>query len=103
MIAAGGVHQQRLAEGGPAVFAALEQQAAQGFGAFRAARFAGGQHLAAERSQTFGEPAGLGGFARPLPAFQGDESSARHEAHIGAFAPSRKRAPGVWPARIEAQ
>jgi hypothetical protein len=77
MLAACGGQQQRLAGGVPAFGIALDQQLADRFGAGRAAWLAseaGGDPGALQSSD---KGFGLGRFPSPLPAFQGDEFSAR--------------------------
>lgn len=77
VIAAGGVEQQRLADGVPALAFAFEQQAADRFrplGAAGLARLPYGNPGIPERCD---EQADLGGFAGPLPALDGDEAAAR--------------------------
>ena len=74
MLGAGGEMQQRLGLGGPSELAA-EQQLAKAFGPWRATGLAGVQNGQAGCFQRLGETAGLGRFACPLPAFQGDETA----------------------------
>lgn len=46
---------------------------ADGFGTWGAARLARDQHVMAELAQPFGQPADLGGFPGPFPAFEAYE------------------------------
>jgi hypothetical protein len=77
MIAARGKEQQGLAHRVPAFIVAAQQKVTDRLGAGRAAGFArriGRDPGADERRD---EAGGLGRFAGPLPAFDGDESAGR--------------------------
>jgi len=97
VVAARGVHQQRLGHRAPAVRVPTQDQVADALGARRTARFTAGDHLQALGLQACGEALDLGGFPRPFPAFEGDEPTACHPAKLAGSGPlSRRSAP---PAR----
>ncbi len=69
-------HEQRLAHRIPTPGLALDQEAANFLGARRAARLARAQRGDAGARQRGDEQPRLGGLARALPAFDGDEAAA---------------------------
>ena len=78
MVGARGGEQQGFGARAPAILAAGEQQGADRFRAFAAARLARFHDLQPARAQGSGERAKLGRFTRALSAFQRDEAARTH-------------------------
>ena len=89
MVVAGGRHQEQLGRRQPALGRTLDQEAADSLRTGRAAGLAGADDLQPARLKPEREALELGGLARTLAAFEGDEVPA-----AGGRRLSRHRRPG---------